>query len=88
MPLLHVRAAGGALGVAVVLGEEQILGQVRRAFDTSLPALRRVADIALASARELRRERGASATAVRSNAPTTSVATKYATARAIVARTP
>lgn len=41
---------------SVVLGEEQILGQVRRAFDTSLPALRRVADIALASARELRRE--------------------------------
>lgn len=41
---------------SVVLGEEQILGQVRRAFDESLPGLRRLADVALASARELRRE--------------------------------
>ncbi len=41
---------------SVVLGEEQILGQVRRAFDEAGPGQRKLADIALASARELRRE--------------------------------
>ncbi len=41
---------------SVVLGEAQILGQVRTAFADAPPPLRRHAAVALAAARELRRE--------------------------------
>jgi glutamyl-tRNA reductase len=41
---------------SAVLGEAQVLGQVRRAFAEASPRLRRTADIALAASRELRRD--------------------------------
>lgn len=41
---------------SAVLGEEQILGQVRAAFAESTGETRRLADIAIGSARELRRQ--------------------------------
>lgn len=51
------RLAQVAAGLdSVVLGESQIMGQVRTAFATMDTTLRAFADIAIASARELRRE--------------------------------
>lgn len=41
---------------SVVLGEAQIMGQVRAAFEGASPELRGFADVAVASARELRRQ--------------------------------
>lgn len=41
---------------SAVMGEAQVLGQVRSAFTGASPRLRRTADIALAASRELRRE--------------------------------
>ena len=41
---------------SAVMGEAQVLGQVRRAFAGASPRLRRTADIALAASRELRRD--------------------------------
>ncbi len=41
---------------SAVLGEAQVLGQVRRAFADASPRLRRTVDIALAASRDLRRE--------------------------------
>lgn len=41
---------------SVVLGEPQVLGQVRQAFATGETRIRRVANVALAAAREVRRE--------------------------------
>jgi len=50
------RLAEVAAGLhSVVLGESQIMGQVRAAFEDAPPGLRSLADIAVASARELRR---------------------------------
>jgi len=53
--LLHLAEVAAGLHSAV-LGERQVLGQVRNALASSPPALRQLVDVALASARELRRE--------------------------------
>jgi glutamyl-tRNA reductase len=51
------RLASVAAGLdSVVLGESQIMGQVRTAFAETSDQLRALADVAIASARELRRE--------------------------------
>ncbi|MBA4180526.1 MAG: hypothetical protein C0506_08060 [Anaerolinea sp.] len=50
------RIAQVAAGLhSAVLGEEQIMGQVRAGFADASPAVRRLADVAIAAARELRR---------------------------------
>ena len=50
------RIAEVATGLhSAVLGEDQIMGQVRAGFADALPSVRRLADIAIAAARELRR---------------------------------
>jgi len=52
-----VRLAAVAAGLdSVVLGESQVMGQVRSAFRDASPALRQHADLAIASARALRTE--------------------------------
>ncbi len=53
--VVHLAAVAAGLHSAV-LGEEQILGQVRAAFADSTGETRRLADIAIAAARELRRD--------------------------------
>lgn len=53
--LLHLSEVAGGLH-SVVLGEEQIAGQVRTALAESPAGVRELGDIALAAAREIRRE--------------------------------
>ncbi|MFN0093619.1 MAG: hypothetical protein ACKVVT_02435 [Dehalococcoidia bacterium] len=53
--LFHLAEVAAGLH-AVVLGEAQILGQVRAGFASATAGLRRYADVALRAARELRRE--------------------------------
>ncbi|GAB4322443.1 MAG: hypothetical protein Kow0010_03230 [Dehalococcoidia bacterium] len=55
--LEHLAAVAAGLN-SVVLGEEQITAQVRAALAEAHPRMRRLGDIALAAARELRREAG------------------------------
>ena len=55
--LEHLAAVAAGLN-SVVLGEEQITAQVRAALAEAHPRVRRLGDIALAAARELRREAG------------------------------
>lgn len=55
--LEHLAAVAAGLN-SVVLGEEQITAQVRAALAEAPPRVRRLGDIALAAARELRREAG------------------------------
>ena len=53
--LVHLGAVAAGLE-SVVLGEAQIIGQVRGAFADAPPRLRQLSDIAIAAARQLRRE--------------------------------
>ncbi len=56
-PAAVERIAQVAAGLhSAVLGEDQIMGQVRAAFAEAPASVRRLADIAIASARELRRQ--------------------------------
>lgn len=55
--LEHLAAVAAGLN-SVVLGEEQITAQVRAALAEAHPRVRRLGEIALAAARELRREAG------------------------------
>lgn len=52
--LLHMASVAAGLH-SVVLGEEQVVGQVRAALAEAPPALRELGDVAVAAARELRR---------------------------------
>lgn len=52
--LLHLASVAAGLHAAV-LGEDQIMGQVRSAIAAASPELRSIGDIAVAAARELRR---------------------------------